>query len=107
MLKIYIIALCYTADRLEKISLLTTMKEIVESDETPPSLQSAVWTSRSYKEAPYGEPWGEERFTPPVAARHLAVHNNGTEGVTLVELEVFGVSKCWHSYNVQMCNIVI
>ena len=58
-----------------------------------------MWTTRSYRENHYpptgwdNTPWGEERFTPPVAARHLAVHNNGTEGVTLVELEVFGISK--------------
>ena len=75
------------------------MKAVLESDETP-SLQSTVWTSRSYREGQYpptewdNTPWGEERFTPPVAARHIAVHNNGTQGVTLVELEVFGISKC-------------
>ena len=89
----YILASCYTARRLEKISLLTTMKDVLESDENP-SLQSEVWTRRSYRGDHYPEPWGEERFTPPVAVRHLAVHNNGIEGVTLVELEVFGVSKC-------------
>ena len=85
------------------------MKEVVDSDETPPALQSEVWTPRSYRENQYpptqgdNTPWGEERFTPPVAARHLAVHNKGELGVTLVELEVFGISKCWHSY---MCKCV-
>lgn len=74
------------------------MKDILRSDETP-SLQSAVWTTRSYRENQYpptqwdNTPWGEELFNPPVATRHLAVHNNGTWGVTLVELEVFGISE--------------
>ena len=35
---IYIIASFYTAERLEKISLLTSMKEVLQSDETPPEV---------------------------------------------------------------------
>ena len=80
------------------------MKDILRSDVTP-SLQSSVWTSRSYRENHYPEPWGEERFTPPVAARHIAVHNNGTWGVTLVELEVFGISK-YFEYTLSIITIL-
>ncbi|XP_067943686.1 receptor-type tyrosine-protein phosphatase delta-like isoform X3 [Watersipora subatra] len=53
-----------------------------------PSLSSPDWIQLSYRENPYPSV-GSVEFTPPAEAQHVAVYNNHSKGLCLVEVKIY------------------
>lgn len=87
-----------SADRLQQVSLLTTLHSsfyeprLVRSNSTNRQF-SYPWTERDYQHLPYNVFVTKKTFNPPFLMRHLAVFSKHNQGVTLAEVAISGPGK--------------
>ena len=89
-LQFYYVLYISSAERLAKITILTS-----NASSTEPSLASpSIWTNRDYREQPY-DGLRIIDFKPPILARHVAVFSENDiaqPALSLAEVEIYGKS---------------